>query len=74
LTSGLRRTARASNSFTGCATGVGGQFEFAPWALTVMPPGGTCIIPLLPRGTHPEDLLPGNLLTLWLYTDMSDPR
>ena len=26
------------------------------------------------RGTHPKDLLPGNVLTIWLYTDMSDHR
>ena len=48
--------------------------ELAPWALSVMAPGGTCVIPLPARGTHPKDLLPGNLLTLWLYTDMSDKR
>jgi hypothetical protein len=48
--------------------------ELAPWALSVMAPGGTAIVPLPPRGSHPEDLPPGNLLTLWLYTDMSDPR
>jgi hypothetical protein len=46
----------------------------APWALTVMAPGGTAILPLPPRGSHPEDLLPGSTLTLWKYTDMSDPR
>ena len=48
--------------------------ELAPWALSVMAPGGTGIIPLPARGSHPKDLLPGNLLTLWLYTDMSDRR
>ena len=48
--------------------------ELAPWALTVMASGGTGIIPLPKRGTHPKDLLPGNLLVPWLYTDMSDPR
>ena len=46
----------------------------APWALTVMAPGGTAILPLPPRGSHPEDLLPDSVLTLWKYTDMSDPR
>ncbi len=50
------------------------KVELAPWALSVMAPGGTAIIPLPPRGSHPKDLPPGNLLTLWLYTDMSDPR
>jgi hypothetical protein len=48
--------------------------ELAPWALSVMAPGGTAIVPLPKRGTHPKDLLPGNMLTVWLYTDMSDPR
>jgi hypothetical protein len=46
----------------------------APWALSVMAPGGTGIVPLLARGSHPRDLPPGNSLTLWRYTDMSDPR
>ena len=46
----------------------------APWALTVMAPGGTAILPLPTRGSHPKDLLPGSSLTLWKYTDMSDPR
>ena len=46
----------------------------APWALTVLAPGGVAILPLPPRGSHPKDLLPGNSLTLWKYTDMSDPR
>jgi len=48
--------------------------ELAPWALTVMAPGGKIIIPLPPRGSHPEHLLPVNTLTLWAYTDLSDPR
>lgn len=44
------------------------------WALSVMAPGGMGILPLPPRGTHPEDLLPTSTLTLWSYTDLSDPR
>jgi len=48
--------------------------ELAPWALTVMSPNGVAILPLPPRRSHPEDLTPGNALTLWKYTDMSDPR
>ncbi len=46
----------------------------APWALSVMAPGGTAIVPLPPRGSHPADLPPGNSLILWKYTDMSDLR
>ncbi|QPC84718.1 hypothetical protein G4Y79_10170 [Phototrophicus methaneseepsis] len=46
----------------------------APWALSVMRPGGKAILPLPPRGSHPEDLLPVNSLIMWSYDDMSDPR
>jgi len=48
--------------------------EIAPWALSVMARGGVAVIPLPPRGSHAEHLLPTNVLTLWAYTDMSDPR
>ena len=48
--------------------------QAAPWALTVMAPGGRAILPLPPRAPHPEALLPVNNLTLWAYTDLSDPR
>ncbi len=48
--------------------------EFAPWALSVMATGGKIIIPLPPRGSHQENLLPTNSLTMWAYTNMSDPR
>ena len=48
--------------------------ETAAWAPTVMSPGGVALLPLPPRGTHPECLLPTNLLSLWPYTNLSDPR
>ena len=48
--------------------------ELAPWALSVMAPGGIGIVPLPPRRTHAESLLPANTLSMWAYTDMSDPR
>jgi hypothetical protein len=48
--------------------------ELAPWALSVMAQGGTAVIPLPRRGSHEENLLPTNTLTLWAYTDMADPR
>ncbi len=48
--------------------------ELAPWALSVMAPGGVAIIPFPPRGSHEGNLLPANSMTLWAYTDMSDPR
>jgi len=48
--------------------------ELAPWALSVMEPGGKAIVPLPPRQTHAENLNPVSTITLWAYTDISDPR
>ncbi len=48
--------------------------EFAPWALTIMSPGGTGISGFPPRGKHPEVLPATNPLTMWAYTDLSDKR
>lgn len=48
--------------------------ELAPWALSVMAQGGVAIVPLPPRGSHTENLLPKSTLALWAYTDMTDPR
>jgi hypothetical protein len=48
--------------------------ELAPWALSVMAPAGTAIIPLPPRRSHEESLLPTSTIALWAYTDMADPR
>lgn len=44
------------------------------WALTMMTPGGVALLPLPPRGGHPGHLLPNTRLSLWPYTDLSDPR
>ncbi len=46
----------------------------APWALSVMAPGGIAVIPLPPRGSHGENLLPTSSLALWAYTDLADRR
>lgn len=49
--------------------------ELAPWSLSVMAPGGRGIVPLPPRADYsPDRLLPTNTLSMWSYTDMSDPR
>jgi hypothetical protein len=48
--------------------------ELAAWALTVMAPGGTAVIPLPPRIPYPEGLLPSSRLILWPYTDITDRR
>lgn len=48
--------------------------QVATWGLSVMRPGGLEIIPLPPLGEHPRDLLPNRAMTLWAFTDMTDPR
>lgn len=48
--------------------------ELAPWALSVMAPGGTAVFPLPPRGSHQGNLLPTGHLITWAYTNMADPR
>jgi hypothetical protein len=46
----------------------------APWALSMMAPGGMGITGFPPRGKHPEVLPPSNPLVMWAFTDLSDPR
>lgn len=48
--------------------------EFAPWALTMMAPGGAGITGFPPRGKHPAVLEATNPLVMWAYTDLSDKR
>jgi hypothetical protein len=48
--------------------------ELAPWALTMMTPGGMGITAHPPRATHQEVLLPTHPLVMWAFTDLSDPR
>lgn len=48
--------------------------ELSPWALSVMAPSGKAIIPLPPRGSHEENLLPTSILAIWVFTDLSEPR
>ncbi len=48
--------------------------ELAPWALTVMAPGGECLFPQAPHIPHSEKVLPARPLVLWHYTDMTDSR
>ncbi|MDZ4797314.1 MAG: hypothetical protein SGI92_04075 [Bryobacteraceae bacterium] len=49
-------------------------WTFAPWALTMMAPGGHGITGFPPRGKHPEVLAPTNPLVMWAFSDLSDPR
>ncbi|MFD0618069.1 hypothetical protein ACFQZR_11395 [Paenibacillus sp. GCM10027629] len=45
--------------------------EHAAWALSMMAPGGTALVP---QPDSYADLLPNRKLIVWPYTDMSDPR
>ncbi len=46
----------------------------APWALTVMAPGGTAVVPLPAKIPHTERLTHNQEWSLWAYTDLTDPR
>ena len=48
--------------------------EVAPWALSVMAPGGVGIAPHPPHGAHSANLLPATQIAMWSYTSMADPR
>jgi len=48
--------------------------SFAPWALSVMAPGGVAIMPQAAYLSHEECLLPARPVVLWPYTNMSDKR
>jgi hypothetical protein len=48
--------------------------SFAPWALSVMAPGGFAVIPQPALGTHPKDFLPNRSMSLWPFTDLSHDR
>jgi hypothetical protein len=50
------------------------EVALAPWALTVMAPGGFAVLPQEPFKPHTEELLPARPLVLWPYVDMADPR
>ncbi|MGB7189135.1 MAG: hypothetical protein WBD10_03290 [Acidobacteriaceae bacterium] len=47
---------------------------FAPWALTMMAPGGVAVAGFPPRAAYPGKLDPTNPLVMWAYTDLSDKR
>jgi hypothetical protein len=48
--------------------------ELAPWALSVMAPGGRAVYPQEDYRPHPDELAPARPLVLWHFTDMTDPR
>jgi hypothetical protein len=50
------------------------EVEVAPWALSMLAPGGRAIVPQEPYGEGDEFLLPARPLALWQFTRMNDPR
>jgi hypothetical protein len=49
--------------------------NIAAWALSIMRPGGEVVIPNEPFAPYgAENLLPVRSLSLWSYTDLTDPR
>jgi hypothetical protein len=59
------------------------ETELAPWALSVMAPGGIEIIPVPEKKPHPgavknarspADFAPNQLLSIWPFTDLGDGR
>lgn len=50
------------------------QLMVAPWALSMMSPGGRAIVPQEPYGEGDDYLLPARPIALWQFTKMNDPR
>ncbi len=48
--------------------------RIAPWALTMLAPGGTAITGFPPRARHEDVLSPTNPLIMWAFTDLRDKR
>jgi hypothetical protein len=48
--------------------------ETAPWAITMMAPGGTAVFPETSRQNDDTGLLPNRHIVLWPYSRLSDPR
>ena len=48
--------------------------DLAPWALSVMAPGGMAVIPLPKKIPHTERLTHNQVWSIWAYTDFGDPR
>ncbi len=56
-----------------CNTGAW-AVELAPWAITMLRPGGTAILPQPSGPQDPHGLLPNRHLVFWPYTRLDDPR
>jgi len=51
-----------------------GALTLAPWAISVMAPGGRGIMPLSIQGDYASTLVAKDSLGLWSYTDLTDSR
>ncbi len=50
------------------------DIQVSPWAVTILNTGGTILLPQEPYASHDDALLPVRAMTLWAYTDFTDPR
>ena len=50
------------------------KVDLAVWALSLMAPGGTALLPNPPFAPHPDALLPARRLVTWPYTSLGDRR
>lgn len=50
------------------------KIRLAPWALTVMAPGGMAIVPMPEKISHTKQLLHNQEWSIWGYTDFADGR
>lgn len=48
--------------------------RIAPWAVTMLAPGGTAVTGFPPRARHEDVLAPSNPLVMWAFTDLRDRR
>jgi hypothetical protein len=48
--------------------------EHAPWAITILPPGGVAVLPQQKGPIAGSEYLPNRSLALWPYASVSDPR
>ena len=66
-----RNRVRVEHRLTNCGDA---PRQLAPWALSVMAPGGVAILPLPAKIAHTEAWLHNQVWTIWPYTDFSDGR
>jgi hypothetical protein len=66
-----RNHVQVVHTITNCSTT---KLKLAPWAISVLAPGGRAIVPQEPFLLHSQSVLPVRPLVLWGYTEMQDAR